>query len=229
VQGDENDVTPLWRGASPALLPNLNTLLQHLPKKLILGWVLSTSHRRERVNYFCVLIVDDVSSGLHSPPHSSVSAVSSLQQNRSPMVKNLGSKILYKRYKFVFWNLFKNVDQRSRNSNLNYILNLKFQKWSNLLLYFLGHSPSLLKKMKIRLFGGENIEKSFQTFWSRIESNDESRPDEEHEGEEEDEEFEDDEQRLLPSNWSTLIRWQNDKTIEKEKIPFKNIKTKRIK
>jgi hypothetical protein len=54
--------------------------------------------------------------------------------------------------------------------------------------------------MKIRLFGGENIEKSFQTFWSRIESNDESRPDEEHEGEEEDEEFEDDEQRLLPSN-----------------------------
>ena len=51
--------------------------------------------------------------------------------------------------------------------------------------------------MKIRLFGGENIEKSFQTFWSRIEANDESRLEEE---EEEEEEFQDDEQRLLPSN-----------------------------
>ena len=62
--------------------------------------------------------------------------------------------------------------------------------------------------MKIRLFGGENIEKSFQAFWSRIEANNESRLEEEGgeeeygEEEDEDEEFQDDEQRLLPSNWS---------------------------
>ena len=125
---DENDATPLCCGASPALLPSLNSLLQHLPKKLILGWVLSTSHRREGVNHFCLLIVDDMSSGLHSPPHSAVSAVSSLQQNRSPVVKNLGSKILQKRYYkcnlFVFLGFVKSMEQRPWNSNLNLVFKI---------------------------------------------------------------------------------------------------------
>jgi hypothetical protein len=45
-----------------------------------------------------------------------------------PWSKILAPKSYKKGSNLYFWNLFKNFDQRPRNSNLNYILNLKFRK-----------------------------------------------------------------------------------------------------